>query len=185
MSGLIRCKACGYVMNESHLKDLCPACGLPKTVFEPYTKKIAARRKFVIDQHLHPIAVHFPQVFLLLALILPVLALIVNDPVRAEMLIIAKWSILVLPFTVLGGLVTGLVDGKIRFKKITTPLLVNKMIAGVVLQVLSILTFSLYMFHGLTGNALWLIVGSNAVAMVCAIYLGKTGASLFESILPG
>jgi len=131
MSGLIRCKACGYVMNESHLKDLCPACGLPKTVFEPYTKKIAARRKFVIDQHLHPIAVHFPQVFLLLALILPVLALIVNDPVRAEMLIIAKWSILVLPFTVLGGLVTGLVDGKIRFKKITTPLLVNKMIAGV------------------------------------------------------
>ena len=33
---LFICKPCGYVMKESELEDVCPACGLPKKVFEQY-----------------------------------------------------------------------------------------------------------------------------------------------------
>ena len=134
MATYIRCRACGYVMDEAHLKDSCPACGLPKTVFEPYTKKIAPRRKFLLDQHFHPIAVHFPQVFLLLAAFMPLLSLVATEPVRAEFLAIAKWSVLVLPVTVLVGFLTGLFDGQLRFKKVRTPLLLNKMIAGIIFR---------------------------------------------------
>ena len=138
MKKYVRCKVCGYVMEESELKDLCPACGLPKTVFEPYTKKISPQRKFILDQHIHPIAIHFPQVLIMLIVFMPLLSLIVSDPWRAEFLIIAKWSIYVLPITVLGGFLTGLLDGKLRFKKLHTPLLISKMMVGLIFQLLSI-----------------------------------------------
>lgn len=172
-------------MDESHLKDLCPACGLPKTVFEPYTKKVSPKRKFLLDQHLHPIAIHFPQVFIFLVVLMPLLSLIVDDPLRNEFLVVAKLSILVLPFTVFGGFVTGLLDGQLRFKKVTTPLLVNKMIAGIVFQVLSIAIFALYLLNGFSGNNLGIIVGLGVISTACAIYLGRVGSTMFDSILPG
>ncbi len=73
MKKYVRCKVCGYIMVESDLKDRCPACGLPKTVFEPYVSNISSRRKFIIDQHIHPIVVHFPQVFVMLIVAMPLL----------------------------------------------------------------------------------------------------------------
>ena len=185
MKTYIRCKVCGYIMDESHLKDLCPACGLPKTVFEPYTKKIAPQRKFILDQHLHPIAIHFPQVLIQLIVLMPLLSLLVNDTLQSEFLVIAKWSILVLPFTVFGGFVTGLLDGRLRFKKVTTPLLMNKIIVGVVFQILSIAIFALYLINGFAGNNLWIIVGLGVLCTACAIYLGRVGSTMFDSIMPG
>jgi len=185
MAAYIQCKACGYIMNEAQLKDFCPACGLAKMVFEPYKKVISPLRKFILDQHLHPITVHFPQVLLLLCLVMPLLSLIASPALQVEFLIIAKWSILALPFTVLGGLVTGLIDGKLRFKKVTTPLLVRKIIAGILFQILSISMFILYITFGLAGNVFWLIVGLSMVATGIAIYLGKAGAPMFDSVLPG
>ena len=76
MKTFIRCKACGFIMDASHLKDVCPACGLPKTVFEPYTKKISSKRKFIIDQHIHPVSVHFPQVFIVVIMFMLILCLL-------------------------------------------------------------------------------------------------------------
>lgn len=185
MKTYIRCKVCGYIMDASHLEELCPACGLAKTVFEPYTKKISPKRKFILDQHLHPIAIHFPQVLILLIVLMPVLSLFVADPLRLEFLVVAKLSILVLPFTVFAGFVTGLLDGKLRFKKVTTPLLINKIIAGVIFQILSIAIFVLYLLNGFAGNNLWIIVGLSAISTACAIYLGRVGSTMFDSILPG
>jgi uncharacterized membrane protein len=172
-------------MDDSHLKDACPACGLPKTVFEPYTKKISPRRKFLLDQHIHPVAVHFPQVLMLLCIVMPLLSIMFSDPLRLEFLAIAKWSILALPWTVLLGFVTGLLDGKLRFKKVTTPLLKNKMIAGIIFQLLSIIACTLYLLNGLTLPTIWLIVVINVLSTPLAIYLGKAGSSMFDSIIPG
>jgi uncharacterized membrane protein len=172
-------------MDGSQLKDACPACGLPKTVFEPYTKKISPRRKFLLDQHVHPVAVHFPQVLLLLCIVMPLLSIIVSEPLRLEFLAIAKWSILALPWTVLLGFVTGLMDGQLRFKKVTTPLLKNKMIAGIIFQLLAIIACTLYLLNGLTITTIWLIIGINVISMPIAVYLGKAGSSMFDSIIPG
>ena len=185
MKNYVRCKACGFIMDESHVHDLCPACGLPKTVFEPYTKKISPRRTFIIDQHLHPISVHFPQVFMTVILIMLILSFWIDDPLRGEFLIAAKLSIIAFPFSVLLGFITGLIDGKIRFKKVTTPLLIRKAIVGVVLQVLSIAIFALYLANGFTTNNMLLIIVLSIVSTICSIYLGRAGSSMFNSMMPG
>ncbi|MDR3588491.1 MAG: rubrerythrin [Negativicutes bacterium] len=184
MKKYVRCKACGYVMDEANLKDKCPACGIPKVVFEPDIT-ISPGRRFILDQHLHPISVHFPQVFLLLILIMPLLSLLVNDSLRAEFLIVAKLAIFALPVTVLGGILTGLFDGKMRFKKLSTPLLINKIIVAIIFQILSLAIFALYLYQGFAGANLWLIVGLSVPATGCAVYLGRAGSSLFSAILPG
>lgn len=185
MKTYVRCKACGFIMDESHVEALCPACGLPKTVFEPYSKKISPRRTFIIDQHLHPISVHFPQVFMVAILFMLSFAFWLEDPLRSEFLIVAKFSILALPFSVLLGFITGLIDGKIRFKKLTTPLLTRKAVVGVILQVLSIAIFVLYLSNGFTANNMLVIIGLSVLCTICSIFLGRVGSTLFNSMMPG
>ena len=185
MKNFVRCKACGFIMDENHLKDVCPACGLPKTVFEPYTKKISPKRKFIIDQHIHPVSVHFPQVFIILIVILLLLSLFVGNTLEMELLAAAKLSILVLPFSVLLGLTTGLIDGKARFKKLTTPLLLKKIRVAIIFQILSIVIFGLYLSNGFTEVNKAVIIVLGILATGCGVYLGKTGSSMFDSILPG
>jgi len=185
MSNFIKCKACGFIMDENHLTDLCPACGLPKTVFEPYTKKISPKRKFIIDQHLHPIGVHFPQVFIAIIIFMLPLSFVVAGSLREEFLIAAKLSILALPFSVLLGFCTGLLDGKIRFKKLKTPLLINKMIVGAILQVLTIIIFVLYLLSGFTTTTMIVITILTILSAACGVYLGRAGASMSDSIMPG
>lgn len=185
MKTYIRCKACGYIMDESHLKDVCPACGLPKTVFEPYTKKISPKRKFLLDQHFHPIAVHFPQVFIAVIPIMLLLSFFVTDPLRNEFLIAAKLSIIAFPFSVLLGFVSGLFDGKLRFKTFNAPLLKNKIVAGIALQILSIIMLILYLVSGFTTINMIFLILLSIVSTACAIYLGRAGSPMFDSFLPG
>ena len=68
------CRPCGYVLKESELGDVCPACGLPRKVFEDYKERMSPGRSKILQLDLHPIAVHFPQSMLVLSL----LALIIN-----------------------------------------------------------------------------------------------------------
>ena len=70
MTQLLRCKPCGYIIKEQDLGQVCPACGMPKSAFEPYKENISPKRKFILGLDLHPIAVHFPQAF---ATILPLI----------------------------------------------------------------------------------------------------------------
>lgn len=185
MKTYVRCKACGYIMDEAHLKDVCPACNLPKTVFEPYTKKISPQRKFLLDQHFHPIAVHFPQVFMAVILFMLGLSFVVADPLRSEFLIAAKFSLIALPFSVFLGFITGLYDGKLRFKTLKTPLLINKIIVGIVFQVLSCLMLWLYLANGFTATNIVILIVLSIVSTGCAIYLGRAGSPMFDSFLPG
>ncbi len=185
MKTYIRCKACGFIMDENHLENLCPACGLPKTVFEPYTKKISPQRQFIIDQHIHPISVHFPQVFIAVIIVMLSLGFWVDDPLRGEFLVAAKLSILGFPLSVFIGFITGLIDGKIRFKKLNTPLLKNKAIVGIILQILSIAVFTLYWVNGFTPITMQIIILLSIVSALCGVYLGRAGSSMFNSMMAG
>ena len=49
MKELVRCRPCGYVMEKDKLGDVCPACGLPHKVFEPYREKVSLNRLFVLN----------------------------------------------------------------------------------------------------------------------------------------
>jgi len=186
MEEYIYCKACGYIMAKSHFTGRCPACGIPgEALFEAYTKQLSPGRRFLLDQHIHPIAVHFPQVLILITLLLPLIALVIGNPLREQLQIVAMLAIFVLPLTVLGGICTGLFDGRLRFRRVTTPLLVRKIIASVILQLLSLIILGVYLSSGFSGNAVWIIAALSAVGTACSIYLGRTGATMFSSFLPG
>ena len=139
----------------------------------------------LLDQHFHPIAVHFPQVFIAVIPVMLLLSFVVADPWRTEFLAAAKLSILALPFSVLIGFLTGLFDGKLRFKTVKAPLLINKIVAGIALQILTTIIFILYLVSGFTTANMITIIVLSALSTACAIYLGRAGSPMFDSFLPG
>ena len=183
MKNLVRCRACGYIMAEGDVEDLCPACGLPKTVFEPYKDKVSEQRRKWIDLHIHPVVVHFPPVSAIGVFFGLLAAQLVGDPWRSYFLGTVEISLLLMPFTVLAALVSGFIDGKLRFKKATTPVLRKKMIAGVVCLILSV-TLSVI---GLTNRyeSLPVMLALSAGCLACNTYLGRIGSKLMDAILPG
>jgi len=77
MANLMRCKACGYVTDQGNIKDVCPACGVPAKMFEPYNHPVSLKRRRILDLHTHPVMVHFPQAFALTLFILSCFAFFV------------------------------------------------------------------------------------------------------------
>ena len=73
MKELVRCRPCGYVMEADKLGDVCPACGLPKKVFEPYRERVSRNRLMLLNLDLHPIVIHLSQA---LVIAIPLLVII-------------------------------------------------------------------------------------------------------------
>ena len=185
----VRCKACGYIMEKDALGEVCPACGVKKEMFEPWEDKVGAVRRFYLELHIHPIVVHLPNSFapvlLLLAVAYPFLPVAYQMPYLWPVIQLLSW---IFPVTVLGGFLSGLVDGKVRYRKVTTPLLSKKMIVGSVFIVASIVQATLVSLttfgEGFTGAwAGYLVI--SFLSLVAASILGKWGSSLFSSAMPG
>ena len=45
----------------SKVGEICPACGVPAKMFEPYDDKVSEARRRMIDLHIHPVIVHSPR----------------------------------------------------------------------------------------------------------------------------
>ncbi len=185
MANLMRCKACGYILEEGKIGEVCPACGLPRTVFEQYQDPVSAKRRFLVDLHLHPIAVHFPQA---LATLIPLLMLagwILESSLAIEVLSTARILGILLPLTVLGALAAGLLDAKTRFKKLSTPLLVKKIALGSLLLVFSVAISVLMLLPDLGQWAVYVVVGLSIACIGCEVLLGKIGSGLMYAFLRG
>jgi O-antigen/teichoic acid export membrane protein/rubredoxin len=180
---MVKCRACGYIMAEGDVKDLCPACGMPKTVFEPYKEKVAERRKNLINLHMHPIVVHFPPVVATAIVGGLFLASWVGEPWRGDLLGAVELSILFMPASLIAALASGLFDGKLRFKKVTTPLLIRKMIAGGIFFGLSLVIVGLWGLARFDHAGIMMALGASCLG--CNTYLGRVGATLIEPMLPG
>ncbi len=188
---LIRCRACGYIMTEgSH--HTCPACGVGEKMFEPWDDKVPVNRRKVLDLHIHPIIVHAPQALGFLMLFISAVFLVINLAWRGNelgmyLLTTLKVLAVLLPVFVIGGFLSGLLDGWYRYKSVTTPLLVKKMVVGcaffVVAGLMLVLVFQ-ESFPSSTGLQL-LFVLANLVAFGCTAILGLWGASLVGAVMPG
>ena len=125
---LVRCRPCGYIMKASDLGDVCPACGLPRNVFEPYRERVSPKRLFLLSLDIHPISIHVSQTFVAFtpALIFFhwIFPYFYEDIVHA----VINFFIFMLPFSLLLSFGSGLVDGINRFKTLQTPLLWSKII---------------------------------------------------------
>ena len=185
MPELVRCKPCGYVCRKDALRGVCPACGVGVKAFEPYEDRVAAKRRFILSLDLHPIIVHAPQTF---ASILPglVLAAVLFPELYPEKLeAVIYFTALILPPSVAGAILSGLIDGKARFKRLKSPLIVQKLFAGAGLLAVSITTAATILLGGFTAGTRPFLIGLSLTSFVCAVLLGRAGGRLMGPILPG
>jgi ribosomal protein L37E len=186
MANLIRCKACGYVTREGKIKDVCPACGVPAKMFEPYTDTVTDKRRKILRLHIHPIIVHFPQSFAFTLFVLAALSFVappqINGVLNCAMQVISS----ALPFSLILALLSGLADGKTRFRRVTTPFLKKKIIFGLSFLFTSILIAAVAFVLRLSSiPEMALFTMLTIIAVGFSIALGLIGSELMDAKFPG
>jgi len=186
MPNLIRCKACGYITNQDNVKDVCPACGVPAKMFEPYTHPVSLKRRRILDLHTHPVMVHFPQAFALTLCGLSFFAFFITGTVQETLASTMKVLSALLPFFTILAVATGLMDGKLRFRKVTTPLLKKKIILSLIFFVVAVILAALALSGQLLTFPTHLVYFLlTLVASLCGALLGLIGGSLLDAKFPG
>ncbi|MDO8567829.1 MAG: hypothetical protein Q7R57_03845 [Dehalococcoidales bacterium] len=184
---MIRCKACGYIMKKGKLGDRCPACGAPKTAFEPYPDPVAEPRRRILGLHIHPIAVHFPTSFSVAALVFSATIPFLPEALRTLLVSTTKVIAFFIPIVVIIAILVGWLDGVIRFRKIrNSQILQKKIVYGIVLFVVSA-ALALVVWIGEFGSPM-LTVGALALSIVAVFLsglLGILGMSITNAAFPG
>jgi len=181
MKELVRCRPCGFVIEVDKLGDVCPACGMPRKVFEPYRERVSRNRLVLLNFDLHPIAIHLSQA---LVIAIPLLAIVTNlfKQFQPEILKnVLIFSVFVFPFTLILAILTGIVDGLTRFKTLATPILRVKIIFSLIILSLSVALF----FIAPQGNLFFLTIVLSILALGAGFQLGLWGKKLINVILPG
>jgi ribosomal protein L37E len=186
VADLVRCKACGFITDRKNVKDVCPACGVPAKMFEPYTHPVSLKRRRLLDLHTHPVGVHFPQAFALTLLFLSLLAYFVPKAILPALGTTMQVLSILLPFSVVGAIATGLLDGKLRFRKVTTPLLRKKIFLSLIFFAIAVLLAVLAISgqHLIFPSQL-LYTALAAVISLCGVLLGLIGGKLLDAKFPG
>jgi hypothetical protein len=185
MPELVQCRPCGYVTRKNALRRVCPACGAPLTAFAPYKDRVSPWRRFIVSLDLHPILVHAPQAFATFLPAMAVMAIVFPAVHPVEMVGIVYFMVLVLPVSVVGAILTGLLDGKVKYKRLTPPLVVWKIIVGAGMLLVTTANAAILLAGGFRGGTRILVLALAAATLVCAVLLGNAGKQLIVPILPG
>ena len=187
MRRLVRCATCGFIMPEGSLGDTCPACGAPRKVFQPYEDTVSETRRRMLDRHIHPIVVHFSSAFAVSLLVLTLFPLVVSGFLEELTLCSGKAMAIVTPLVVIATMLTGILDGRVRFRRIRrSQILIRKVAVGSVFFVASA-ALALLVWIGEFSTPAY-TAGSIAAAAVglCASYLlGAWGGTLVNSAFAG
>jgi hypothetical protein len=181
MKELVRCRPCGFVIESDKLGDVCPACGMPRKVFEPYRERVSRNRLILLNFDLHPIVIHLSQA---LVIAIPLLVIITNlfKQFQPEMLkSVLTFSVVVFPFTLILAIITGVIDGLTRFKTLATPILRVKIIFSLIILSLSVALF----FVAPQSNLYVLTIVLSILSLGAGFQLGLWGKKLINVILPG
>lgn len=181
MKELVRCRPCGFVMDADKLGDVCPACGMPRKVFEPYRERVSRNRLVLLNFDLHPIAIHLSQS---LVIAIPILVILTSFFKQFQPEILKNvliFSVYVFPFTLILAIITGITDGLTRFKTLATPILRVKIIFSIIILILSVALFIVAPRENL--HALTLVL--SILSLGAGFQLGLWGKKLINVILPG
>ncbi|HEY6913978.1 MAG TPA: hypothetical protein VI413_04820 [Paludibacter sp.] len=179
---LVRCRPCGYVMKASDLGEgVCPACGLPHTVFEPYRERVSANRLFILGLDIHPIAIHLSQTFVALAPLLMLFHLVFPDFQETVVHSVITFSIWALPLSLIASFVSGILDGITRFKTLRTPMLKSKIIFSILIMITAFTQLIFFKPEEYT----WVTIILSFISLGFAVKLGLLGKHLLDVILPG
>ena len=181
MKELVRCRPCGFVIEADKLGDICPACGMPRKVFEPYRERVSRNRLVLLNFDLHPIAINLSQA---LVIAIPILTIVTNlfKQFQPEILKnVLIFSVFVFPFTLILAIITGIVDGLTLFKTLATPILRVKIIFSLIILSLSVALF----FIAPQRTLFVLTIVLSILALGAGFQLGLWGKKLINVILPG
>jgi rubredoxin len=181
MKELVRCRPCGFVMEADKLGDVCPACGMPRKVFEPYRERVSLNRLRLLNLDLHPIAIHLSQS---LVIAIPLLAILTNffPAIYPEVLKnVMVFAVILFPFTLGLAIMTGVIDGLTRFKTLKTPLLRVKIIFSLIILTLSVILY----FIAPNESYCILTIIISFLCLAAGVQLGLWGKKLINVILPG
>lgn len=167
-------------MEADKLGDVCPACGLPRKVFEPYRERVSRNRLILLNMDLHPIAIHLSQTLVIGIPFLVILKSFFHSFQPEIIENVFTFSVFVFPFTLLLAIATGVIDGLTRFKTLSTPLLRVKIIFSII-----ILTLSIVIFFVAPGDNNILTIILSILSLAAGIQLGLWGKKLINVILPG
>jgi len=185
MAEMVRCKPCGYVTRKDKLRRVCPVCGAKLSAFEPYSDDVSARRRFILNLDLHPILVHAPQTFAVLLPALMVAMWFFPDFYPGELKTVACFSALVLPLGVVGSILSGLIDGRVKFKRLSPPLLRLKIALGAGMLAVTTVNAAVVLSGGYTPATEPWVFGLAAASLVLAVLLGANGKKLIAPIVAG
>ena len=185
MAELVRCRPCGYVMEADKLGDVCPACGMPRKVFEPYRERVSRKRIMVLDLDLHPIAIHFSQTFVGAIPLIFLFTALFPSFYFDELMVVNKVMIITLPLTMIVAFSSGMIDGFTRFKTFNTPMLLKKIVLSGLITLLSIIASVLVIKNGLTPENRIIVLSLILGCLTFAVKLGLMGKKLLNVILPG
>jgi rubredoxin len=186
MKKYVRCKACGYIMEEGKLGDKCPACGAPKAAFEPYNDPMSPRRRNLLKLELHPVAVHFPISLTVAVLVFLIITAFLSGRAHAMLIDTVKILVLLLPPLVIMSAVVGIIDGKTRFRKIKNSIILKRKIIGacILFAVLTAQTVIIWT-SGFSDISIGISAALAAIAIGVIVYLALLGTSLMEAAFPG
>jgi ribosomal protein L37E len=183
MKEQIRCRACGYIEYASKKGEKCPACGLPASVFEPWKDPVSEKRRRLINLHLHPISVHYPQVLATLMVLLFLISFFM-PVLRQELYAAVSIMGVLLPFTILGAMASGIFDGVTRFKKISTPHLIMKIALAVAALLFSLIIAGIILGPGFKGTFRYAVTTLLVAAIGVQVALSQIGIRLMYAEMP-
>jgi uncharacterized membrane protein len=186
MAELLRCKTCGYVVEASRVGEVCPACGVPRKMMEAWKDPLSPRRRFLLGLDVHPIIDHFSITFATCAVVVALFVLLLPDVLRQTSMSVMRVFVGVLPLAVLASYVSGLYDGKLRFRRTSTPVLRTKKLLGALFFVFAV-TAAVLCFLG-DPFTTWVGVSVTALEILglgCAFFLGRAGKDLLSAFFPG
>jgi hypothetical protein len=181
MKELVRCRPCGFIIESDKLGDVCPACGMPRKVFEPYRERVSRNRLMLLNLDLHPTAIHLSQSLVIARPLLIIFTKFFPSFQPDMMNSVLKFSVFVFPFTLVLAIISGVIDGLTRFKTLATPLLRVKIIFSLIILGLSVTLF----FIAADENYSTLTIIVSILSLVAGIQLGLWGKKLINVILPG
>jgi hypothetical protein len=168
-------------MEADKLGDVCPACGLPRKVFEPYRERVSLNRLRLLNLDLHPIVIHLSQALVIAIPLLTIITHFIPGLYPEVLRNVLTFSVVLFPFTLAMAIMTGVIDGLTRFKTLKTPLLKVKIIFSFIILLLSVILLLLYKNEG---NNIFITILS-LLCLGCGIQLGLWGKKLINVILPG
>lgn len=177
------CRVCGYVRPVGK-GGRCPACGVRDTAFVLFQHKASLNRRLYLKLDVHPVAVHFTITYTAVSALLFFILLFVDELLGVPIQGILDLQITFLPLLIVSGGITGLIDGKIRFRKIKTPYLFRKIVLGCCLLATSVILLILHIISQGDDSLLLIEALLILLAFILASYLGWIGAELICPIVP-